>query len=274
VQKHYALKISIVATDSNVETGPGTATASPLYNFLIVSENQLLALMTADQRKYYELLYQTVQELGKSRDNLESELFAYRKSAEDPVRLLLRSDAARKAARDGGITTKAVLVRYESLLNEMIFNRMTDKRIEKLKDRIVAPLAAVTAENGSFAKTEDLVGKLYKGLSPDADKKEKADMLQQGNDPALIQELLANKDKHIKNAEMSLVEMNELIRQLNLILDVIGPELANDRLIEDIERIEAGHRLLDQTIRGFQQRWREWLIEQITGGKTPEPPKK
>ncbi|HYV38375.1 MAG TPA: hypothetical protein VE988_22015 [Gemmataceae bacterium] len=265
VQKHYALRVTIIATDTNVDTGPGVTSASPLYSFLIISENQLLSLMMIDQRKYYDLLDQVVKELEKSRGNLESELFSYRKAADDPVKMLLRADAARKAVRDGGITSKAVLVRFEAIVREMEFNRFQQERIGRLKTNVSDPLSALTTQNGLFPKAEELVQKLHRELSPDADKKDKADLNQAGNDPALIQELLANKDKHIKNAEMTLVDINELIRELHKIKDFIFAGLTEDRLIEDIERIQAIHNDVDLMLRRFQQEWRIWFINSIKG---------
>ena len=141
IQKHYVMRLSIVASDNNVSTGPGVTTAPLPYGFLIVAENEILFLMMRDQRKYHDLLNAQVQEMEKARGNLEGQLIDYRKNPEEPTKLLVRGDAARKALRDGGITAKAIFGKYESLLSEMTFNRMKKDRIDKVRDRIAMPLA-------------------------------------------------------------------------------------------------------------------------------------
>ncbi len=160
-QKHYALRLSVVATDNNVGTGPGVTTAALPYGFLIVSENELLFLMMRDQRKYHDLLNERVQAMEKRRGNLEAQLIDYRKSPEEPTKLLVRGDEARKAIRDGGITAKAIFGKYETLLSEMEFNRMKKDRIDKVRDRIAVPLGTMTSSNGDFPADRDLGQQLF-----------------------------------------------------------------------------------------------------------------
>jgi len=265
VQKHFALRLAIVATDNNVFTGPGVTTAGLPYGFLIVSENELLALMMRDQRKYHDLLYGAVQEMEKTRQSLESQLGDYRQSPEEPTKLLLRGDGARKAVRDAGITAKAIFGKYEGLLNEMDFNRMKRDRIDKVKSRVADPLGVLTSSNGDFPKAEELANKFCKELSPDADKKDKADLAQQGDDPTLLKELRARKDEHIKNADKTLADMTELVSKLNKILDAMRDVITDDQTVEELVRIEAMHRELDGWIRRYQAEFRGWIVRQLGG---------
>jgi hypothetical protein len=265
VQKHFALRLAIVATDNNVGTGPGVTTAALPYGFLIVSENELLALMMRDQRKYHDLLQGAVQEMEKSRQSLESQLSDYRQAPEEPTKLFVRGDVARKAIHAGAITAKAIFGKYEGLLTEMDFNRMKRDRIEKVKSRVAEPLGELTAANGDFTRAEDFANKFCKELAPDADKKDKADLVQQGEDPALLKELRAKMDDHIKNAEQTLADMTEVIRKLNKILDAMNDVITDDQTVELLVLIEAQHREVDAMIRRHQAEHRRWLIEQLGG---------
>src|SRR5205823_4168208 len=105
-----------------------------------------------------------------------------------------------------------------------------------------------------------------KELSPDADKKDKADQEQRGNDPTLLQELLANKDKHVKNADQMLNELTDLIKVLREVLSVIERMNTDDAALEALIQIEATHRELDLFLRRYQSDFRAWIIRQIGGG--------
>jgi hypothetical protein len=270
IQKHFSLRLAIVATDNNIGTGPGVTTAALPYGFLIVSENELLALMMRDQRKYHDLLQGAVQEMEKSRQSLETQLGDYSQAPEEPTKLFVRGDVARKAIHAASITAKAIFGKYEGLLTEMEFNRMKRDRIDKVKSRVAEPLGELTATNGDFTKTEDFANKFCKELAPDADKKDKADLIQQGEDPALLADLRSRKGNHIKNAEETLADMTELIRKLNRILDAMNDVITDDQTVELLVLIEAQHREVDAMIRRYQAEWRQRLIEQLgapSGGK-------
>jgi hypothetical protein len=264
-QKHYAVRLSIVATDNNINTGPGTSSATLPHSFLVVSENELLVLMMLDQRKYHEILQKVVDDLDSARQKLDSQLSDYRKAPEEPTKLLVRSDTARKALREGSIRAKAIAGKYEGLLKEMEFNRMKKERVEKVKTRVADPLASMTSANGLFSGTEEQAGKLYKELSPDADKKEKADAVQRGNDPALLKALEANKATHIKNCEKTLDGMGQLVRDLQRILDAMRDITTEDEATEELVRIEALQRELTQRVVRFDLEFRKKLQELLQG---------
>jgi hypothetical protein len=262
-QKHYELKLSIVATDNNVFTGPGVRETGLPYSFLIVSENELLALMMADQRRYADLLEKAIRILEETRGGLEGQTFDFRKSAEDPTKLLLRLDAVRKAVRDGSVVSKALQVRFKTLLAEMGFNRMKKDRQDKIRTRVVEPLEALNKSNvGNFALTEALANNFYKELSPDADKKDKADLLGK-NDAELLRQLEANKDKHLANATLTLDELTRLVRDMNAILDAIKGGISEDEQTEILVQIEAEQRQLTQTYREFEIRFKKWVRDQL-----------
>ena len=132
-QKHYELRLTLVATDNNIFTRPGEVSAGLPYGFLIVSENELVALMMADQRRHAEVLAKSVSILAEARNALEEQLAMFRKSADEPTVLLLRLDAARMAVRNTGVVSKALQVRFGTLLEEMKFNRVKQKRQDNMR---------------------------------------------------------------------------------------------------------------------------------------------
>jgi phosphoglycerate-specific signal transduction histidine kinase len=148
----------------------------------------------------------------------------------------------------------------------MDFNRMKKDRIDKIRSRVADPLGILTADKGGFRQVEEQAGELYKKLSPDADKKEKADMAQQGNDPGLLKELLANHPQHVDRCQNTLNDMNDLIRDLNKILDSMRDVVTDDQALEELVRIEAMHREIDSLIRAYQAANLRWFYQQLQGG--------
>jgi hypothetical protein len=263
-QKHYELKLSIVATDNNVFTGPGVRETGLPYSFLVVSENELLALMMVDQRRYADLLEKAIRQLEETRGGLEGQAFDFRKSPDDPTRLLLRLDAVRKALRDGGVVSKVLQVRFKTLLAEMTFNRMKKDRQDKIRTRVVEPLSALnTPKVGGFALTEEVANNFYKFLEPDANLKDKADLLGK-SDAELFKQLEANKDKHLANADETLRDVSLLVRDLNAVLDAIKGGISEDEQTEILVQIEAEHRQATQTIREFEARFKKWVKDQLS----------
>ena len=121
----------------------------------------------------------------------------------------------------------------------------------------------MTSSNGAFPRTEALANIFYKELSQDADKKEKADLIQQGDDPDLMRLLMANKDKHIANTTVLLTELTDLIRDLNKVLDAMRGVISDDAPLELLVVIEAMQRELDNRIRIYEQRFRAHVLESL-----------
>jgi hypothetical protein len=269
-QKHYALRITIVATDNNIETGPGVTTANLQYNFLIISEDELLGLMVNDQRLYQEALQKAVDELEKTRGGLEGQLLDYKNGTNDDLTRLMvglvgRAEMARKSVRDGGITVKAVHGKLDGLLREMEFNRLKKDRVDKFRERIVEPLGALVAADGAIARLDERALKFVKELTIDVDKKEKADAAQKGDDPAILAPILANKSKHARAAEQTLIEMTDLIAELRKVLDVLKRAVTDDQLLEMAIYLDQGQRMHDIFIREYAQRFQQYLRALLKG---------
>ncbi len=108
-----------------------------------------------------------------------------------------------------------------------------------------------------------MANNFFKDLSSDADRKEKADLMQQGDDPELIRQLLANKDKHIANTEVLLTELTDLIRDLNKVLDAMRGVIADDAPLEFLIRIEAMQREFDNHLRVFERQFRDSVLQSL-----------
>jgi hypothetical protein len=90
--------------------------------------------------------------------------------------------------------------------------------------------------------------------------------MQRGEDPALLKELLANKEQHGLNAGETVSKMNELIAVLSKVRDVIDMTINDGELAEAVARIEALHRqLVDDPVRRFQVDFQLWLRQQLLG---------
>src|SRR5262249_9054003 len=71
VQPHYRLRLSVSATDNNIETGPGVGQSKEKFTFLIVSENELLAEIAKEEEGLHVKLEEAVNRLKDGKIKLD-----------------------------------------------------------------------------------------------------------------------------------------------------------------------------------------------------------
>jgi hypothetical protein len=273
-QRHYELRLWVVATDTNVLNGSGVrrgvagnvTEASLPASFLIISENELLTLMRIDQRRYADLLHKAVTTINEARGALEAQVSDFRRAPDDPTKLLLRLEAVNKSVRDGAVLSKALQTRFSTMLGEMQFNRMKKNWQDTLKNGVVDPMERLNMPNlGGFAIVESHGKHLRDKVGPLADRKDAADR-SAVQDTELMKLLEQKKDVIGKDADSMLNDVDLLIKDLNAVLAVIRNSLSRDQLIEDLVYIESEHRQLTQLFTTYQKELVDWL-DKIAGGK-------
>ena len=160
VQPRYRMKLTVIAADNNIETGPGTATnKEPPFTVLIVSETELLVEIARDEETQHVKTEDAVSRLREVRmklDKVADELSAT-PDAQLPTlaqRALEMTESIAKA-RD---LMQEVFSEYTRILRELELNRVSSKFIEKVKGEICLPLDSCL--KGEFAQAEEVAGGL------------------------------------------------------------------------------------------------------------------
>jgi hypothetical protein len=242
-QKHYELRLFLTATDNNVETGPGKAVPKGPFLFLVVSENELIAEIIKQERKLYNLLKESVDNLEGRKTTLDGELLSVTSPGRDLSLVAARADLAKKAVRETGDIARAVLGKYRLILTELRVNRVEGPKFKKLEDRVVAPLDDLTDKKSGFIpKVVDRnITEFWGGVEADLAKLKKAQDAKTVDD-ALLKELAAAREVHKITGEQASQDIGRLIKHLRDVLEAMQDTIEADKLIELMVRIEAEQR--------------------------------
>ena len=216
-QLHYLVKVSVLATDNNVETGKpfedekgrtfkgnSTRSKSPLQ-FLVVSENELLAQVALEEESLHDLLEKAYDKLKLARALTEEQagkLNDAKDEKEMPL-VALRLDEARKAIIDAGSDTRQVATAYGNIFKELTANRVQKDRLERINEKIVWPLErTVDPKDGNFTVTDELFQKAYQSV----------------DDEAQANRALQNRATHQLKVQLAGKELDLLMARINSVL--------------------------------------------------------
>jgi NTP pyrophosphatase (non-canonical NTP hydrolase) len=238
------------------------------YTFVIVTENELLALMLADYHTHHKTLLTMIGTLDAQRNQVEQQLKAY-KTDGDPLKLSVMMEQLLANLTNSATTTRLMRENsstppgFEELLKEMEMNRMTKSRKDNLRDKILEPLRSLTsAETGEFASAVMSGQKAVKTIEADAKK-----WLEGG----AVDE--AKKAQHVKNAERLLADSKMVLDRLSGLETVLRGLLQDDAILEILIWVEASQRLALDRLRTLE---REYIDAVLRGaiGDDKEGPKK
>ncbi len=251
-QLHYLIKLSVLATDNNVENGRdkfqddvgrtfwgnSTRSKSPLQ-FLVVSENELLSQIALEEEVLFDQLEKTYEKLRLARSLSEEQLVKLTGSMRDDEMTLvsLRLDEARKAIIDAGSDTRQVASAYVNILKEMKANRVQKDRTERIEDKVVWPLErTVDAKDGNFVVTDELFQKAYQAVDDDA----------QANRG------LANKVMHQQNVQKAERELDQLMEKINSVLIALNLGMSEAKGREMLIVMEQRQRSVRNNLREIE----------------------
>ncbi len=274
-QRHYELHVFVSATDNNVETGPTKGPTRGPFVFLVVSENELLAEISKQERKLYNLLKEAVDNLDGRKTTLEADLLRLdsvqfadlegQKLKETTTylgALAVRSEQARKAIREAGDMARAVLERYNGIIAEMLVNRVEGDKLGKVENQIAGPLYDMTHKtNGDFVFVDRVASKLYHGVDEDAGRLRKADQARKVDAP-LLQSLETNRPIIKEDGKATVDNMVRLSRQLHTVLEAMADAGREAEIIRILVQIEAERREHHRQIEIYHKK----LIEELFGG--------
>jgi hypothetical protein len=245
-QGHYRLRLWVVATDNNVETGPGVGQSKEKFTFLIVSEDELLVEIGKEEEGLHVKLEDTVTKLKDARNKLDQvmqELPGLKPDEFSPM--ARRNEEILEALAKGWDVSREVYMDYRKILRELQYNRARPKIIEKVERNICEPLDG--AINHEFVRAEEALRALYKTLE--------------------------GKQAELSAAKLARAELEKLIDRLTRVLDAMGEITHINKLIEQLRQIEIGVRKGSERFKELTETLQEKLFDEALN-PPPKPQEK
>lgn len=246
----HILKLSVAATDNNVETGPSVSkTRSPIF-FLVVPETELLAQIGLEEEVLRERLEKVVQKLKTAQTTMAAQLPMLRSATPetDHSLVLLRVDEVRKAVLDTASTTREIFADYSRIMQELQVNRVKKDKISDVQNKIVQPLELIVNPTfGGFSLTDDVIQRLASGLDDDIANKR----------------VLPNLPKHLEAATQTNDQLISLIDQLDSILKAIDSGLDFNELVSRAVAVHQGQVQLTEPLRQIHDTELERILKSL-----------
>jgi len=242
VQPHYVLRLWLLATDNNIETGPRTGQSREKFTFLVVSEYELLAEIAKEEDGLRVKLEEAVGRLKDGRtklDRVRQELPMLK--AEEFSSQATQMSRVEEAVVKSWDAAREVQSEYKRILKELRANRVQAGMINKVSDKIVEPLDG--AINQEFVRTDESLREFHKTLDG-----KKADM------PA---------------ADKSRAELTQLIDRLEGVLSAMADVMTINDLIRRLVAIEAEEVKEIQRLRFLLDQKEKELLEGVGEPKKP-----
>jgi hypothetical protein len=263
-QLHYALKIALVAKDNNVETGPGTAPSKVSFNFLVVSENELLAQIMVEEEELRGNMERAVKKLDDARTALADgigRMKAANTRLDEPA---TRLDQSRKGVGETFGSVQEIYNNYNRILKEMKVNRVKADRISSINDKIVKELKeALSPNNGFFMLTEEALTKVWQDVDEAAVARTAAE---KDMNNAQMQVIEQRRSGFLADAEKAQDYLDRLIAKLRGVLDSMGAELDEKTLVAQLVAIERDQRQTYLQLREHFQLVERDVLDVLTGG--------
>ncbi len=263
-QLHYLARLSVSATDNNVETGPSVGKNKAPFTFLVVSENELLSQIFLEEELLRDRLEKAVTKLKNARTSIDEQAAKLSSPGTELSLVGIRVEEVRKAVSDTASTTREVHGDFSRIVRELEVNRVgfdKDKRkINDVQKKIVEPLEEVINPNfGNFATTEEGLADLAKKLEDDiiALRQAETDKTQS----SITSKLEANLPGHVKNAQAVRDRLDSLIDRLNAVLLTMEEQFVYGQLLQLIVEIERGVRGDKERLELYKRRMEEDILK-------------
>ena len=155
-QPHYQLRLSVVATDNNIETGPRSSQSKERFTVLVVSEHELLAEIAKEEEALRGKLEEAINRLKDARLKLGKvvqDLADLKPDEFSPV--ARRTEEVGESIVKSWDATREVHADYKRILKELKANRVQPGMINKVNDKICEPLDA--AINVDFVQSDESI---------------------------------------------------------------------------------------------------------------------
>ncbi len=259
IQPRYRMRLWMVATDNNIETGPGIGESKEKFTFLIVSENELLVEIAKEEEALHLKLDDTVKKLRESQaklDQVMQEIPALKKEEFSPM--ARRAEEIIDTLAKSLLVCEEIYVDYRRILKELQVNRVHPQLIEKVERSICDQLDG--AIHQEFVRSDQSMQELRKVL----------------DEATMATDLKAARDGATEKATPARKDLEELIARLRRVLDAMGDITNLNELIKQLIEMEKEERKSHDKLRDIVTKKINDLLEgtQDSGsqpeGKKPE----
>lgn len=239
-QKRFNVEVRLVVEDTYIEGDvdenkrpmPHVTPSVETFIFTVVPENELLALIGAEQENQHRALLKSYKPLPENRDRVRDMTFAL--SAELPTadlnNFIARCDTLAEALKSSEQEARAVKQVYERIVREMRLNQVNTAMQNKVFKGVYMPLERVVEVN--FDRTNKAIDELRKRLSA----------------------MEATRAEREKAAQTAKQEMDELVSALDSVLQAMEGVNTLTKLIEEIVRIEKQEQDLQRIVDEVRRR--------------------
>jgi hypothetical protein len=242
-QPRYRLRLWLVATDNNVESGPRTGQSKERFTVLVVSEHELLAEIAKEEESLHIKLEDAVSRLKDSKVKLAKVIQEMPELKRDEFSpMARRTEEIGEAVVKSWDATREVFGDYKRILKELRANHVQPGMINKVNDKICEPLDR--AINLEFVQSDESLHELQKKLDSKT------------NDP--------------KAAELARQQLDQLIERLSGVLEAMADVTTINRIIEMLVKIEKGEREEYERLQKLLKQKQEEVLENLSEPKKPE----
>jgi hypothetical protein len=233
IQPRYRVRLTVVATDNNVDTGPRQGQNKETFTFQIVTNEEVLAEIAREEEGISQKMRELLDRMHDVRTRIDKVLETMPVAGSEDYRpLASRAAELEEQVAKGRDTAQEILSDYNRILREMTFNRLPDNILRRVKDGICDRLDE--AIRAHFPRAEEAHAALRKVFE----------------DRRPPEQLI------VENCRQ---RQQELINQLQAVSDAIGDfggVLALAKTLADITRVqrEVIGRFLQEEIADLQDR--------------------
>jgi hypothetical protein len=247
VQPRYRMRLWIVATDCNIDTGPGVGQSREKFVFLIVSENELLVEIARSEEGLHLKLEDAVSRLKDAKLKLEqvrAEIPDLKANEFSPM--VARLDEIGETLVKSADVSREVLTDYQKILRELQVNRVRPAIVERVEHNICTPLGDIN--NLQFDLSDKSLATFHKTLE--------------------------DKNKDIPAADAANKQLQDLIDRLTRVLDAMGDITTINKLIEQLTRIATEEQHAAELFKALHAKLADEILNKQFGDSDKKPDKK
>lgn len=240
-QPRYRLRLWVLASDNNIETGPRASESKERFSLIVVSEYELLAEIAKEEEGLHLKLDQTVEKLKDARTKLEQvtkELGDAKFEAKFYSPLATRTLEIAEVVSNQSITGKEVYTDFLRILREEKMNRVSTEMVRKV-DGIIGLLEQAVTQD--FVRAEEASRDFQKSLEG------------MQTDPKLAKDAQAR--------------LSELIARIEAVLDRMGKLKGLNDLIVTLTNIEKEQRDVGGILDYLKKRIEDDLLKDLLDPK-------
>jgi hypothetical protein len=242
-QPHYRLRLSVVATDNNIETGPRSSQSKERFTVLVVSEHELLAEIAKEEENLRIKLEDAINRLKDGKLKLEKvtqELPDLKPDEFSP--LARRTEEIGESIVKSWDATREVFADYKRILKELKANRVQPGMINKVNDKICEPLDGAVSVD--FVQSDESMHDFQKKLEEKSADRGAADLARQN--------------------------LDRLINRLSGVLEAMADVTTINRIIEMLVKIEKGEREEYERLRKLLKQKQDEVLDNLSEPKTKD----